>query len=614
MNPDYVLTEFLNRTGTGAITENEYWDSDILTLVRPHLLNVLPQLSEDLVKRWVWALLGAADVPQECQGILVGETVLRYVINWHLSFTLSPPPINAPFTIVSWQSNSLDPTIPHQVLDALFQVLRGLSPDRTARLEKSPPQREGEIWAYYLQSFPFENKRPSALFATCGIFLGLRLQLYHRNEPETLKWYATAARMLFKCFNHNRLTTPIQSLSRKDFLALVEWSLQALAGNLRRSNDPKVLCELYRVRLKRLFDGHQASKHPHAGPIRNGIKSPQSAIASFERRPLDDVPSGVVSDDPTVAPSNQLFIEEYVGYDQDDNDNIEGDTATQEHDLVTHCPAIYTLPPALDVVPRKPSLSAQDVSRFIAHQFPFWWDPLRGGLGPHRLIAWLRQIDTWLQAGIADGRLLVPPLSLYYGWNRFAITEIQIASYPIDDDAPATPRDRLLFDPHRWLFFYHQETQQGRSSFAPKSPDGWRHSTRWIALPVAFRLSPLLTTTLTFLDSHNALVEGAPLLQIRTTDETLTPLTPRRFQQIQHSILKKTQRDLPTPAALTRAFHPLITTLCGLDEVGARYLSRRTITRGFVQSHYTYLTFERFFQACYQAWDTLDKWLRGFME
>jgi hypothetical protein len=323
----------------------------------------------------------------------------------------------------------------------------------------------------------------------------------------------------------------------------------------------------------------------------------------------------MASDDPVVASRNPLHIEECVGYDQDDNDDTAGDTETQEHDLVTHRPAIYAQPPTQDVVPHKPSLSARDVSRFILHQFPFWWDPLRGGIGPHRLIAWHRQVDTWLQADIRDGRLLVPPLSLYYGWDRFAITEIQVASYPTDDeDASIIPRDRFLFDPHRWRFFYYQNTIQGRSSFIPKSPAGWRPSTRWIAVPVAPRLSPLLATTLKLLDAHNTLVEGAPLLQVRTADGTLTPLTPRRFKQIQYSMLKKTHLDLPTPSALSRAFHPLITTLCGLDEVSARYLSRRTITRGFAQSHYTYLSFQRFFKECYQAWGILDKWLLGFME
>lgn len=389
-------------------------------------------------------------------------------------------------------------------------------------------------------SVPVREKCPSALlFATCGILLGLRLQLYHRNEPETLKWYATAARMLFKYFNHNRLTTPIQPLNRKDFLAIVEWSLQALTKNLRRSNDPKALRELYRVRLKRLFDGHQAKKHPHVGPTKNNIKTPEPAIASYEHRPMDDLPPEMAGDDPAAASLNPLHIDECVGYDTDDDDGTAGDTVIQERDLAIHRSAIYTQPPTQDVVPRKPSLSSSDVSRFILHQFPFWWDPLRGGIGPHRLIAWHRQIDAWLQTGVADGRLLVPPLSMYYGWAGFAITEIQVASYPTDEDAPTIPRDCFLFDPVRWLFFYYQQTLQGRSSFIPKSPDGWRPSTRWIAVPVAPRLSPLLATTLKFLDAHNALVEGASLLQILTRDGTLTPLTPRRFKQIHRSILKK---------------------------------------------------------------------------
>jgi len=542
MTLDYSLTEFIRRTGVCGITAEEYWTADSLTYIRPHLLTLVQDLSEETVMWWTWAILSAADVRLDLRGVLAGEDVLRFLLTWHLRNSLVQNLPNTPPESNPWEPDLLDAPIAHRVCDALFTALHALAPHRKAPLLEIPWQKDAEVFTFHLQAFPHTRRQPCALYETCGPLLGTRLfQLDKRNEPETQKWYATPPRSLFKHFPHADLSAPIIPLTRERFLQLVALSHPSFRKQLRRSDDPDAVIQSHTDRLTWLFDTRLVGSRKHGGPSDMANRQPKKgATYDRESQPLEDLPSDTTPNDLTVASLRPLNIEEGVDCEDWNNDgNLGGgdQSDSREQDPLIRPPEIWVFPPSKSIVPSRPSLSTEDTYRAIGHNFPRFWDPLRGGLGPHRLVAWLRQVDRWYRTGIRDGRLLFPLLPLWYGWDRYDIADMQIAVYPTDEDGDTPPRDRLLVDPWRRVFFYFQIKAQGRSSFRPSSLEGWRSSTRWIALPIARALSRLVKANTDFLHAHGLLQDGQRFLQVVTPQGTVVPLTPRRFEYL-------TQQDL----------------------------------------------------------------------
>ncbi len=538
-----ILAEFVRRTGVCSITADDYWNSEILAFIRPHLLDALRDLSEETVMLWTWAILSAADVPVDLGGVLAGESVLRFLLDWHLHNSLVQDLPGALPESSPWGSDPLDAPIAQRVCDGLFVTLRGLAPHRKAPLLEIPWQKQAEVFTFHLQAFPYTRKQPCALYETCGPLLGVRLlQLDKRAEQETLKWYATAPRTLFKHFPHASLSAPSLPLTRDRFQKLVVLSHPEFRRHLRRSDDPEAVIQSHADRLTWLFDARPAGSRKHGGPSeRVPHRAKKGEATHRDPHPLEDLPPDTPPNDPTVASLSPLAIEEGVDIEDGggDGDHGEGDQSDpQERDPLIRPPEIWVFPTSQSIVPRRPSLSTEDTWRAIGHNFPRFWDPLRGGLGPHRLGAWLKQIDVWYHAGIRDGHLLFPLLPLWYGWDRYDLSDMQLGAYPIEEDDPTLPRDCLLFDPWRRLFFYFQTKAQGRSSFRPASPEGWRPSTRWIAIPVARALSRLIEANIDFLRAHGLLQGGQRFLQVVTPQGTVVPLTPRRFEYL-------AQQDLP---------------------------------------------------------------------
>lgn len=537
-----ILLEFTQRTGVCSITPDDYWTSDTLTHVRPHLLNSLQDLSEETIVGWMGAILNAADVPADLRGVLAGEFVLRYLLEWHLHNSLVQDPSGAAPESHPWELDPLITPIAHRVCDALFDRLHGLAPHRTVPLTQIPWQKDAEIFSFHLKAFPHTRRQPCALYQTCGPLLGVRLlQLNKRCEPETEKWYATAPRTLFKHFQHNSLTAPIVPLTRERFLKLIELSHQEFARHLRRSDDPSAIIQSHQDRLIWLYDARPVGSRKYGGRSEaDTAHTTQDAAHHRDSKPLEDLPPDTPPDDLTVASLRPLAVEEVVDFEDwnKHSEQNEGDRSELlERDPLIRPPLIWVAPPSQSTVSRRPSLSPEDTWRAIGHNFPRFWDPLRGGLGPHRLCAWLTQVNVWYQAGIRDGRLLFPLLPIWYGWDRYDLTEMQIDTYPVDEDNPTIPRDRLLFDPWRRHFFYFQTKAQGRSSFQPACPEGWRPSTRWIAIPVARALTKLIAVNIEFLRSHGLLRNGQRFLQILDAHGAAVPLTPRHFEYIVQQVL-----------------------------------------------------------------------------
>lgn len=532
-----VLAQFAQRTGVCSIIPDDYWAAEALAHARPHLFNSLQDLSEEMIVGWTWAILSAADVPADLGGVLAGEFVLRYLLDWHLQNSLIQDPSGVAPATHPWEFDPLVAPIAYRVYDALFASLHGLAPHRKAPLTQIPWQKNAEIFSFHLKAFPYARRQPCALYQTCGPLLGVRLlQLNKWGEPETEKWYTTAPRTLFKHFPHASLTTPIVPLTRERFLALIELSHHEFARHLRRSDDPSAITQSHQNRLIWLYDARSVGSRKHGGRSEaDTAQAKQAAAHHREPTPLEDLPPDTPPDDLAVASLQPLAVEEAVDFEDwnEHGDHDEGDRSEpREPEPMIRPPLIWVAPPSQSTVSRRPSLSTEDTWRAIGHNFPRFWDPLRGGLGPHRLCAWLTQVNEWYRAGIRDGRLLFPLLPIWYGWDRYDLTEMQIDTYPFDEDNPTIPRDRLLFDPSRRHFFYCQTKAQGRSSFQPACPEGWRSSTRWIAIPVARALTRLIEVNIEFLQSYGALQNGQRFLQVLDARGATVPLTPRHFEYI----------------------------------------------------------------------------------
>lgn len=595
---DYVLSpdviRFLGRAATPTTAILHYEDCLPLRIILSHLPQHITGCSLDDVIQWTNAFFSILDAPEDLRGILHAEPVLRYWI---------------PLLIKEEETSLKD-----MVLAILHKVFEDLRQYAEIELDKGvfdwrPHMESAPLFAFHVGAFHAtgKNATPCQLYEMWGRKLheGLREVQKTTSEIETLRGYTTSARLFFVHFPHSQIRIEPSSLITPDFFKehLEHFCNGYIAAPHRRGliRALPLIAKDHCQRLWRLF---------HKLKVSHRLYSDVTPSSEETSTLIDDSPTSTLASQNlgaeilpirTVAISSPLDADVTPSADvadgrKEDPDEtvIELISSTEEHPLLR----------------RPPHLPRNYVSRYILHQYEFWWDSkclsLEAIVDLYKTVEELRPLDI-SKFGALILALLTP---LFSGRDARDLEEALIAHYPTSSETEAgLSQANLFLDIDKAWFFFHQSKL--RSSFQQPEASGWLASTAWVPFPIPKPLLNLWRAYLRWLNDVGHSNPGSHVLQYVDKTGQIRPLKGEEVPDL----LKEAGLDasrIPRLFDISRGFRGWLVHAFGLNDVSANFISGQ-LTRVGPKPRYTHLVISHFHVEYQQCCKGLHDLVRSFL-